>query len=235
MKRDLNTKILTVALLFSFVSAGIFSSELPEVFKYLGRKKSSQLIQTAQELFTRRFDPKTFKEIDILAAQKTKKLIFQQRENPLEADQFDMLPLMWAARNNGIETVKTLLSSRRVKANINRQDSRGNTALSHAAMASNGTGGDTYVEVVKELLEIEGTDPNIRNKEGKSALTYAIEGGNAELIPLLMQFGAKITPQDQIQAEGTEYARRMEELYRLFNPTHLRFSAGPANKSPYQK
>ena len=47
-----------------------------------------------------------------------------------------------------------------------------------------------YLEVVKLLLE-NSADANIRDKAGKTALTYAFKNGYQEIIELPKSYGAK--------------------------------------------
>ncbi len=67
---------------------------------------------------------------------------------------------------------------------INAQDNQGNTALMYIA----GRPIPYFAETLKNLLKA-GADPNLKNKEGKTALQYAQK--REEYIKLLQEHGAK--------------------------------------------
>jgi Protein of unknown function (DUF2939)/Ankyrin repeats (many copies) len=62
-------------------------------------------------------------------------------------------------------------------ANVNAQDEKGKTALMVAANAG-------LENITQEVLKLN-ADPNLKDKENKTALDYAIEKGNTQLIKLL--------------------------------------------------
>jgi ankyrin repeat protein len=64
-------------------------------------------------------------------------------------------------------------------ANINAQDEKGKTALMVAA-------NEGFENITQEILKLN-ADPNLKDKENKTALDYAIEKGNTQLIKLLTE------------------------------------------------
>ena len=74
-------------------------------------------------------------------------------------------------------------------AKINHQDNRGNTALFDAV--NEGMSDDNgYLDPLRILVACQGVDLSIKNKEGKSALTYANDMGRkdaAEIIQAIMK------------------------------------------------
>jgi len=86
--------------------------------------------------------------------------------------------LMIAARGNNVELAKFLLNNR---ANVQRRNSHGDTALTLASFAGN-------KEIVRLLLERK---PEI-NHGGWNALQYASYEGHSEIVTLLLAAGADI-------------------------------------------
>ena len=86
--------------------------------------------------------------------------------------------LMFAAWYGNKEITESLLSAG-ADPNIVPTDEEGRTALMAATIRGN-------KEIVKMLLD-KGADPNLRNKEGKTALSYASD----EVAQILRQAGAK--------------------------------------------
>ncbi len=243
MKRDLNIKTLTVAMLLSMVTIGIINTETPPI------------IAAIQEVYQER-DPLGMKkkDADSLIEPKVHRLIFGRIADPTDLDEFGMTPLMWAARYDAEKIVNTLLLSRRVKASINQQDNFGNTALLHALLASEGLGLGQY-EVVVTLLLDRRADPNARNHEGKTPLIYAAQTANPKIISILDRFGAEITDEAirkaktkeaetllkllQKQRDGRLTKQDTEALTEIMEhpqgPDHVRMGSGPKEKEPYRR
>ena len=85
-----------------------------------------------------------------------------------KTDERGMTLLMWAAVGGNMDIVVDCKVS--FGAILNQQDNAGRTALMYAAM-------EDRVEVVKYLL-LEGADPNIKDNNGKNALSLAEEIGD---------------------------------------------------------
>jgi ankyrin repeat protein len=115
------------------------------------------------------------------------------------ADSEGVTVLMHAMGNRHREIVANLLDK---GAKINASDSRGRTPLMHAVSGARddpwrhigiripGTkeppdeSGPRYVELIRFLLD-HGADPNAKDKDGDTALTYARSQGSKELIRML--------------------------------------------------
>jgi ankyrin repeat protein len=85
---------------------------------------------------------------------------------------------------------------------INAQDVRGRTALMYAILYE-------HNEVAKLLIPYSGSGINLKDKNEYTALAYAAEKGNMELIKMLLKRGAKITAEAIKEAgeaaEGNNY------------------------------
>jgi ankyrin repeat protein len=90
-------------------------------------------------------------------------------------------PLMGASMN-GADSVVNLLLGRGADINA-RSEISGQTALTAAAAAN-------HKDTVKLLLD-RGADVHAKEKDGKTALQYAIQGKHADIIRLLQQADAK--------------------------------------------
>ena len=56
-----------------------------------------------------------------------------------------------------------------------------------------------YLQVVDQLLSV-GTNPNVADKYGRTALMYAIEDGHLNIVRLLVKAGANMNAQDKYGA-----------------------------------
>lgn len=92
-----------------------------------------------------------------------------------------MTPLMKAAKNNDIKTVKSLL-----KDYAKQQTANGDTALMYAARNGN-------LKIVKDLLLMEG---KMTMKNGETALISAVRQGQAKPLKLLIPHEAKMQSND---------------------------------------
>lgn len=97
-------------------------------------------------------------------------------------------PLAIATRLGDEEMMNLLLAH---GANVNAQDTVGNTPL-HAAAGSFASPASTTA-----LLLSAGADPNIRGRHGATPLLYAARAGKAEVVTLLIESGANIDAQEQ--------------------------------------
>ncbi|USO00766.1 MAG: ankyrin repeat domain-containing protein [Alphaproteobacteria bacterium] len=108
-------------------------------------------------------------------------------------------PLILATSNGCAETALALIGGSKDKAEakryVNLCNDNGTTALMRAAEYNVDSWCDTShpyggaagagVAVVKSLLEV-GTDRKIQNKYGKTALMYAAQAGNVEIVKVLL-------------------------------------------------
>jgi ankyrin repeat protein len=102
-------------------------------------------------------------------------------------NRFGYTPLIWAARYSRTNIVKKLIE---VKANINAQNDRGETALICASI--NGRGTDS----VKRLIEAN-ADVNAKDNSGKTALMRAAEYGHRDSVKQLIEANADVNAKDK--------------------------------------
>ncbi|HEB74626.1 MAG TPA: ankyrin repeat domain-containing protein [Candidatus Desulfofervidus auxilii] len=111
---------------------------------------------------------------------KVKKLL-EQGANVNLRDRNGMTALMLAVRKGQISVVKLLLEK---EADVNTQDDfMGWTALILASALG-------YTNIVKLLLE-NGADVDIKDKNGMTALKYAMKNGHEEIVKLIKTVQAK--------------------------------------------
>ena len=111
----------------------------------------------------------------------------------------DMTPLMSAAKNGNLKELRKLLRNKKELATIDMQDRNGNTALIQAAMVVAPDRSEVYIKVARALLKKD-ANPNIRNRQGKTAFFYAEKSNNTKMMDLLICYKADTTE----QAERTE-------------------------------
>lgn len=122
------------------------------------------------------------------------------------SDQRGFTPLILAAYNHQVATVKLLLE---LGANPNQEDRQGNTALMGAAFK-----GD--VEVAQALLEL-GADPNFKNYNGATALIFAASFGHAEVVKALLAHHADKSIADLSGKTALQHAGNNETLVGLLS------------------
>ncbi len=148
-------------------------------------------------------------------------------------------PLMYAVRQNDIETVGILIAE---GANVNTKDFYGKTALMQATdeeiqnlLIERGADrsdilyfpllnackeNDTFKII--QLIE-DGANANVKNYEdGKTALIYAVEQNNTEIAKLLLDHGAKLDEPDYNNETPLSIAEQqknteMIELLKFYN------------------
>ena len=103
--------------------------------------------------------------------------------DPNTIDNQGFTPLISAAAFGQDSVVQALLDRLGQSSKINRQDRRGYTALTYAAVANNAA--------IARLLLKYGANPKLLTHENKSPMIYAIERGHPEIIQVLMAFGVK--------------------------------------------
>jgi ankyrin repeat protein len=111
----------------------------------------------------------------------TVKKLLEKGADPNAKDDIGQTPLMGAARNGHIGTVNVLLAA---GAEVDERLHATNwTALLLAAFYG-------HAEVVKALLA-HGADPNVKDSEGKTALTWAKAKGHSRVVAALEKAGIR--------------------------------------------
>ncbi|KAN0078947.1 hypothetical protein V8E54_005460 [Elaphomyces granulatus] len=162
------------------------------------------------------------------------KLPFRKKPQVDSVDRYGRTPLVYAVWNGHVAVVKRLL---RAGACINLADEIGGTALSYAVCSGQngvltllfkkGTMADSeddtrmallwsavkkdHEAVVKLLLETGKIDIEVKNKNGWTPLSCAVEGGSVAIVELLLSGGAKtdykykiVTPLSRAAEKGDE-------------------------------
>ena len=104
------------------------------------------------------------------------------------ADLKDEDLLIWGASHDSDPRIISFLLKTGI--NVDYQDETGRTALIQGAK-------HWCNPEVFDLILRAGADPNLENYRDKTALDYAIEAKNLELIKLLLEAGAEIDPNDK--------------------------------------
>jgi ankyrin repeat protein len=58
------------------------------------------------------------------------------------------------------------------------------------------------------MLMEKGANPNLKSKNGRTALTYSAAAGNTEIVKLLLEKGADITLKDNEGLNATAWAEK---------------------------
>jgi hypothetical protein len=84
-------------------------------------------------------------------------------------------------------------------ADVNGQQSGGASALMIASSRNKGIWAKHGVQgtEIEDMLLRNGADPNLRDKRGRTALMYAAEADNLELVKVLLNHGADVNAQDK--------------------------------------
>lgn len=101
--------------------------------------------------------------------------------DPDTVDHQRSTPLISAAAYGHAEAVQALLASLKKSSRLNRQDRRGYTALTYAAIAGKA--------LIARLLLNHGADPRLASRENKPPMIYAIERGHPEVVLALVESG----------------------------------------------
>jgi ankyrin repeat protein len=101
--------------------------------------------------------------------------------DPDTVDHQRSTPLISAAAFGHAEVVQALLASLKKSSRLNRQDRRGYTAFTYAAV--------TGKALIARLLLNHGADPRLASRENKSPMIYAIERGHPEVVLALVESG----------------------------------------------
>ncbi len=114
------------------------------------------------------------------------------------AENTKITDLMWATINEDVDKVKKLVGS---GANVNAKDEFGNTALMYAAgshlhasekQLENGAKTEKrWLDIMKFLLK-NGADPNEKNKNNRTSLSFAVYHGREEGVQTLINYGANL-------------------------------------------
>lgn len=96
--------------------------------------------------------------------------------------------IMAVERNNMTTDIINYLISK--KANVNKSTVDGYTPLMAVANSSSYNNNSVRLEVAEILLKV-GANPSLRSRDGKTALQYAIDKNNMEMINLLLPVSPK--------------------------------------------
>lgn len=99
-------------------------------------------------------------------------------------DQFGKTPLMNAVFSQNFELIKILLQS---GAKVDQVDREGSSALIAMINMGAGVDADKQKPKIMELLLAAGSDIDLRNKDGNTALHMAVVGGRQSILDYLIQ------------------------------------------------
>lgn len=111
-------------------------------------------------------------------------------EQYFEYDRNNGTPLMRAAYNGHLETVKLLINK---GADVNIQNAAGTTALMKAAYKG-------HLEIVKFLID-NNANINLKEQHGATALIKGVAQGHTEIVKLLLSKGADVNVADAYNCE----------------------------------
>jgi len=191
MKRDLRTSLLFISL----VSAGIIGAQelkqsLLSAIREGKVKEVRNLVKKGAQVDVKRgakplvVASRVAKEDNDQKMAKITKELLRKGANPATRGIGGRTPLLWAANNGAYKVLKELLRTEEGKATINMKGRGGNTALILATTAK--VTPKKRLEMVKKLLNKK-ADPNIKNRKGKTALFYARQEDDTEVINLLLK------------------------------------------------
>ncbi len=176
---------------------GILQEELEKAERALLREEAEKKLGAMGVPFTPEAFMNTVREGEIDAVEQFLRAGF----SPDLTDERGVPLLCMAARNRHRGVVEQLL---RKGADVNAvSKDRGNTALMDAAAEKD-------IDLVKDLIE-SGTDLNIKNKAGQSALILAAGQKAEDIAVLLIRAGASDTAKDALGMTAEKYAK----LYNL--------------------
>jgi ankyrin repeat protein len=120
----------------------------------------------------------------------TVRKLLESGQDPLTGDRDGCCALHHTVRADSKRVMRELFDSSKLKGNpkgLNQKDRNGATALQYAASIGRKS-------MVKELL-LAGTDKDAADNHGRSPLFMAVEGNYEEIVELLLDNKAKVTPQ----------------------------------------
>ncbi|MBX7220073.1 MAG: ankyrin repeat domain-containing protein [Blastocatellia bacterium] len=110
-------------------------------------------------------------------------VIEQNFEFPSYQDRLVTFPVLcWAVRIRSPKVIQLMLEK---GADVRGISSDGETALIETAKRNQGKMADAVV--IARMLLKAGIDPSVRDRTGKTALDYAVERGNSQLVKLLLE------------------------------------------------
>ena len=148
--------------------------------------------------------------------------------------------LIASAFHGNIELCRLLLHQGKTVVNVNLQNYAGDTAL-HMACGGGGQCQKSFLLV--EVLVENGARSDIQNSEGKTALHFAGQDGDADLIALLLLHGGNTDLRDRFGCTPFDYASRRGHLNATnlltpknsshFNNKRFQFQRESSNNSNY--
>ncbi len=128
-------------------------------------------------------------------------LLLAAGADPDTVDHQRSTPLISAAAYGHADVVQALLARLKKSSQVNRQDQRGYTALTYAAVA-----GDAII--TRKLLN-HGADPRQPSRENKPPMIYAIERGHPDVVLALVESG--VNPRKKTASGATPLTSAVTE------------------------